>query len=87
MHGRQALILPCLARTDIDIEASGPQGVSVEDSMAMVHISRDMKQPESDQMRSECAIIAGMAAATLPDSDTPWLWYCEDYDRILATAG
>jgi molybdopterin-dependent oxidoreductase alpha subunit len=85
VHGRQALILPCLARTDIDLQASGPQGVSVEDSMAMVHLSRGMKQPESDQMRSECAIIAGMAAATLPDSRTPWLWYVEDYDRIRDT--
>jgi molybdopterin-dependent oxidoreductase alpha subunit len=85
VHGRQALILPCLARTDIDTQASGPQGVSVEDSMAMVHLSRGMKRPESPEIRSECAIIAGMAAATLPDSNTPWLWYCEDYDRIRDT--
>jgi molybdopterin-dependent oxidoreductase alpha subunit len=82
VHGRQALILPCLARTDIDLQAAGPQAVSVEDSMAMVHLSRGMKQPESPEMRSECAIIAGMAQATLPDSGTPWAWYVEDYDRI-----
>jgi molybdopterin-dependent oxidoreductase alpha subunit len=85
VHGRAALILPCLARTDIDLQASGPQAVSVEDSMAMVHLSRGMKQPESAEMRSECAIIAGMAQATLPDSDTPWAWYVEDYDRIRDT--
>ena len=85
VHGRQALILPCLARTDIDLQASGPQGVSVEDSMAMVHLSHGMKRPESSEMRSECAIIAGMAAETLPDSRTPWSWYVEDYDRIRDT--
>ena len=85
VHGRQALILPCLGRTDIDEQATGPQGVTVEDSMAMVHLSRGMKRPESAQMRSECAIIAGMAAATLPASATPWGWYVEDYDRIRDT--
>jgi len=53
--------------------------------MAMVHLSRGMKRPESAQMRSECAIIAGMAAATLPASATPWGWYVEDYDRIRDT--
>jgi anaerobic selenocysteine-containing dehydrogenase len=40
VHGRQALILPCLARTDKDRQAAGLQGVSVEDAMSMVHISR-----------------------------------------------
>jgi molybdopterin-dependent oxidoreductase alpha subunit len=85
VHGREALILPCLARTDIDVQVSGPQAVSVEDSMAMVHLSRGMKPPASPEMRSECAIIAGMAAATLPHSRTPWSWYVEDYDRIRDT--
>lgn len=85
VHGRQALILPCLARTDVDEQASGPQGVTVEDSMAMVHMSRGMKKPESPEMRSECSIIAGMAAATLPGSGTQWAGYVEDYDRIRDT--
>jgi molybdopterin-dependent oxidoreductase alpha subunit len=85
VHGRQALILPCLARTDIDTQASGPQGVTVEDSMSMVHMSRGMKTPGSPDMRSECAIIAGLAAATLPRSATRWQWYVEDYDRIRDT--
>jgi len=39
VHGREALILPCLGRTEIDVQAAGPQGVTVEDSMSMVHIS------------------------------------------------
>jgi molybdopterin-dependent oxidoreductase alpha subunit len=82
VHGRQALILPCLARTEHDRQASGEQGVSVEDSMSMVHLSYGMKEPVSPHLRSECAIIAGMAEATLPDSRTPWREYVADYDRV-----
>jgi molybdopterin-dependent oxidoreductase alpha subunit len=86
VHGKQALILPCLARTDRDLQAGGEQGVSVEDAMSMVHISHGMKDPISPQLRSECSILAGLAQATLPGSGTPWLWYAEDYDRIRDTA-
>jgi molybdopterin-dependent oxidoreductase alpha subunit len=82
VHGRQALILPCLARTDEDVQAAGKQGVSVEDAMSMVHISYGMREPVSPHLRSECAILAGMARATLPGSKTPWESYVEDYDRI-----
>ena len=85
VHGRQALILPCLARTDRDRQATGPQGVSVEDSMSMVHISFGMRDPVSPHLQSECAILAGMAQATLPASKTPWQWYVADYDRIRDT--
>jgi len=85
VHGRQALILPCLARSDRDIQAAGLQGITVEDSMAMVHISYGMKEPVSPQLRSECAILAGLAQATLPGSQTPWQEYVEDYDRIRDT--
>jgi len=82
VHGRQALILPCLARTDRDHQPGGEQGISVEDSMSMVHISYGMKEPASPHLRSECAILAGLARATLPASGTPWQWYAEDYDRF-----
>lgn len=81
-HGRKALILPCLGRTEKDQQAAGEQGVTVEDAMSMVHISYGKRRPASDELRSEPAIIAGIAAATLPDSSTPWHWYVEDYDRI-----
>jgi molybdopterin-dependent oxidoreductase alpha subunit len=86
VHGKQALILPCLARTDKDHQAGRIQGVSVEDSMSMVHISYGMREPISPDLRSECSILAGLAEATLPDSETPWPWYVEDYDRIRDTA-
>jgi molybdopterin-dependent oxidoreductase alpha subunit len=85
VHGKRALILPCLARTDKDRQASGEQGVTVEDSMSMVHISYGMKEPGSPHQRSECAILAGMAQATLPASKTPWQAYADDYDRIRDT--
>jgi molybdopterin-dependent oxidoreductase alpha subunit len=82
VHGERALILPCLGRTERDYQASGEQGITVEDAMSMVHISYGMKDPGSPQLRSECAILAGMAKATLPDSATPWQDYADDYDRI-----
>ncbi|HET9889469.1 MAG TPA: FdhF/YdeP family oxidoreductase [Mycobacterium sp.] len=85
VHGARALILPCLARSDKDYQASGEQGITVEDAMSMVHISYGMKPPSSPRQRSECAIIAGMAQATLPDSNTPWQRYIDDYDRIRDT--
>ncbi|NKF23599.1 FdhF/YdeP family oxidoreductase [Solimonas marina] len=82
VQGRDALILPCLGRTEIDMQAGGVQGVSVEDSMSMVHISTGMNAPASPQLRSEPAIIAGIAMATLPNSRTPWQDLVADYDRI-----
>jgi anaerobic selenocysteine-containing dehydrogenase len=85
VHGRKALILPCLGRTEKDVQQTGEQGVTVEDSMSMVHLSFGMKKPASPELKSECAILAGMARATLPVSNTPWEFYVEDYDRIRDT--
>lgn len=80
--GKQSFILPVLGRTERDIQTGGPQVVTVEDSMSMVHASRGRLRPASDHLRSEPAIIAGMAAATLPDSSVPWTELIADYDRI-----
>ncbi|MGA4837545.1 FdhF/YdeP family oxidoreductase [Streptomyces sp. G45] len=85
VHGRRALILPCLGRTEKDHQRTGVQSTSVEDSMSMVHLSVGMKRPASPHLLSEPAIIAGMARAALPDSATPWEWYVEDYDRVRDT--
>ncbi len=82
VHGRNALILPCLGRTEIDLQADGPQAVTVEDSMSMVHLSSGMNPPASEQLMSEPAIIARLAEATLTTSRTPWRWLVEDYDRV-----
>ena len=83
VHGREALILPCLGRTEIDMQVTGPQGVTVEDSMSMVHVSLGINPPASEQLLSEPAIVARLAAATLgARSHVPWLWLVEDYARI-----
>lgn len=84
-HGRDALVLPCLARTEIDLGRNGPQGVTVEDAMSQVHLSFGMKQPGSPTLRSEVAILCGLASASLPDSKTPWADYAVDYDAIRDT--
>ncbi|AVO51119.1 CbbBc protein [Melaminivora suipulveris] len=83
VHGRAALILPCLGRTEIDVQASGAQGVTVEDSMSMVHISAGINAPASPHLLSEPAIVARLAEATLgARSAVPWGWLVEDYARI-----
>ena len=82
VHGRDALILPCLGRTEKDHGKNGLQGITVEDSMSMVHLSFGMKEPRSPHLRSEVAIIAGMATASLPDTKTPWADYAGEYDLI-----
>ena len=85
VHGRQALILPCIARSERDDQRSGLQGITVEDAMSMVHLSSGMKAPISPHLLSEPAIIAGMAQATLLNSQVPWQSYVDDYDRIRDT--
>jgi molybdopterin-dependent oxidoreductase alpha subunit len=83
VHGREALILPCLGRTEIDVQAAGPQGVTVEDSMSMVHLSFGINPPASAHLLSEPAIVARLAHATLKGrSARPWLWLMQDYARI-----
>lgn len=80
---RESLILPCLGRTDLDTQANGPQAVTVEDSMSMVHASRGFLKPPSDTVRSEPAIIAGIARATVGGRHgINWDWLIADYDRI-----
>ena len=79
---KNTFILPCLGRTERDMQATGPQSITVEDSMSMVHASMGKLTPASEALKSEPAIVAGMAAATLPKSKVPWMHLIEDYDRI-----
>ncbi len=81
--GKRALILPCLGRTDRDMQANAAQFVTVENSMGIVHTSRGNLEPPSDQLLSEPAIVARLAVATLGDrTKVNWLQLVEDYDRI-----
>jgi molybdopterin-dependent oxidoreductase alpha subunit len=81
--GKQALILPCLGRTDHDAQAGGAQFVTVENSMGILHSSRGNLKPPSEQLLSEPAIVARLAVATLGSRTTVnWMHLIEDYDRI-----
>ncbi|MFC4603218.1 FdhF/YdeP family oxidoreductase [Rhodococcus kronopolitis] len=81
--GRTALILPTLGRTDKDIQSGGKQVVSVEDSMSMVHLSRGNLTPVSEHLRSEVAIVCGLAQELLgPGHPAPWAAFTADYDLI-----
>ncbi|AEF23757.1 FdhF/YdeP family oxidoreductase [Pseudomonas fulva] len=80
--GKDALILPCLGRTDIDIQATGPQAITVEDSFSMIHASYGQLEPLSKEMRSEPAIVAGIAKATLGNHPVDWDAMIADYSGI-----
>jgi molybdopterin-dependent oxidoreductase alpha subunit len=80
---RSNYVLPCLGRTDLDVQASGVQAVTVEDSMSMVHASRGFLKPPGEQVRSEPWIVAELAKATLADrGGVDWDELVADYDRI-----
>jgi molybdopterin-dependent oxidoreductase alpha subunit len=81
--GDQALILPCLGRTEIDRQASGEQFVTVEDSMGIINPSRGNLTPASPHLRSEVAIICGLARQVLgPANSVKWEELCGDYSKI-----
>jgi molybdopterin-dependent oxidoreductase alpha subunit len=79
---KEALLLPCLGRTERDEQASGLQSVTVEDSMSMVHASQGGLTPASEHLLSEPAIVARMAMALLPETKVDWQHLVDDYDRI-----
>ncbi|MCT4703980.1 FdhF/YdeP family oxidoreductase [Enterobacteriaceae bacterium H20N1] len=87
--GRDGLILPTLGRTEADIQATGRQFITVEDSFSMVHASEGIGQPIADTQRSETAIVAGIADAVLGKDKLNWQAFADDYnlirDRIAAT--
>ncbi|WP_149263640.1 FdhF/YdeP family oxidoreductase [Actinomadura sp. K4S16] len=80
--GEVALILPTLGRTERDVQETGPQLVSVEDSMGMVHASRGRLAPASGHLLSEVSIVCRLARAALPGSGTGWEAMERDYDVI-----
>ena len=80
--GKKALILPCLGRTEIDSQKSGEQCITVEDSMSMVHSSTGQNAPASTHLRSETAIVAGIATASVGESIVNWTKLMSDYGLI-----
>lgn len=88
--GQVGYLLPCLGRTDRDVQASGPQAVSIEDSLSHIYGSIGPADPPGDAVRSEVAIVAAIAAATLPPNPRlKWDAWTGDYglvrDLIAAT--
>lgn len=87
--GKASLILPTLGRTEEDMQVSGRQFVTVEDSFSMVHASEGIGKPIAATQRSETAIVAGIADAVLGRSQLDWLELADDYnlirDHIAAT--
>jgi molybdopterin-dependent oxidoreductase alpha subunit len=84
--GEQALILPCLGRTELDTQAMGLQFVSCENSMGIVQASRGSLKPASPDLLSEPAIVARLATATLGErSSVDWLTLAGNYDLIRAS--
>lgn len=81
-HGTEALILPCLGRTERDLQATGQQFVTVEDSMSMVHSSLGRLLPASPQLHSEIKIVTDLAQALFGDDDLDWAEMGSDY-RVI----
>jgi molybdopterin-dependent oxidoreductase alpha subunit len=83
VHGTTALILPTLGRTDLDIQKDGQQFVTVEDSMGVVHLSKGVLSPPSEELLSEPAIVAGIAKQTLDEKyHVNWNELIANYDNI-----
>jgi len=81
-HGEIGLILPCLGRTDSIIEKSGPQTLTVENSMGTVHTTRGFVKSHTDRLLSEPHIIAQIASRTIGNDIVDWHALIDDYDRI-----
>jgi molybdopterin-dependent oxidoreductase alpha subunit len=83
LPGKTCYLLPCLGRIELDLQESGAQAVSMEDSFSTIHGSRGRVEPASPHLLSEPAIVAGMAMATLDDNPkVPWAQWVGDYARV-----
>lgn len=80
--GEEALILPCISRSEEDIQESGQQFVTVENSMGVVHSSKGMIKPASKHLLSEPAIVSKLAAELFGNSPIDWKNMIYNYDNI-----
>lgn len=81
--GKEALILPCISRAELDVQQSGNQFVTVENSMGVVHQSQGTFPPASEHLKSEPAIIAAVAQATFGNSSSvDWANMVDNYDTV-----
>jgi len=84
VHGKEAIILPCLGRSEVDVQNNEEQFVSVENSMGVVHSSKGVLKPCSKKLKSEPEIVSLLGLATLKGSSIPWKAMSENYDLIRA---
>ncbi|HEY4335726.1 MAG TPA: FdhF/YdeP family oxidoreductase [Puia sp.] len=82
VHGKEALILPCLAHSDRDFTGGREQFISTENSMGVVQSSKGVLKPVSDHLLSEPAILCRLAKATLRNTKGNWSGYESNYDAI-----
>lgn len=83
INGKVAYLLPCLGRSEEDLQASGPQAVTMEDSLSCIHGSLGKNTPASPFLMSELAIVAGLAKATLaPNPKVTWDAWTADYSKV-----
>jgi len=88
IHGKDAWLLPCLGRIEIDRQHTGEQAVTVEDSTSCMHGSRGAAEPAASTLLSEPAIVAGIAKATLdPNPNVDWDAWVADYGTIRDAMG
>ena len=83
INGEAAYLLPCLGRTEEDVQATGPQSVSMEDTFSCIYGSLGRRKPASEHLKSEVAIVAGIAKAALPPNPKArWDDWTGDYSLI-----
>lgn len=82
VHGRDALILPVIARSEVIRTTKGEQFVTIEDAMSNVTASRGPLEPASADLLPEVEIVCRMAMASLPGSVVPWADFIDDYGLI-----
>ncbi len=82
LTSKNTYLLPVLGRTEIDMQATGRQVVTVEDSMNFVTASCGILKPVSDELKSECAVVAGIAKAAIPNTKVKWDELVADYSKI-----
>lgn len=82
-NGEVAYLLPCLGRSEEDLQESGSQIVTIEDTFSCIHGSIARRKPASEHLKSELAIVAGMAKATLlPNPNVRWDEWVGDYSKV-----
>lgn len=82
IHGKEAIILPTLSRSDLDIVNGEIQIISTENSMGVVQSSKGMLTPVSDNLINETQIACRLAIATLQNTVVNWQRYADSYDAV-----